>query len=265
MGRSPPPASANLHGNHGDIHTVEVQVEGEAVGGTDPQGGGHDGRVGGWSRMGHLVVLILAMAGFWVLVVGATMALFRGVHGYPAVRRGTTSSGSRVSRARTFPVSHDNRSRVLEPSWTPPGSLSAGPSANLHGKPAQTFVRGADCGRMSEVDTTPSGGRQGRSPAGGSAPALGVGPPVVVTVVEATACHLCEDAKSALAVLALSYPIAVHVLSISDEPGRALMQHHRAPMSPLVLLDGQYFSSGRLPRRKLERRLAKLQRGETHE
>ena len=85
---------------------------------------------------------------------------------------------------------------------------------------------------------------------------------MVVTLVEAPACHLCEDAKSTLAVLAASYPMTVHVMSIGDETGRALMQHHRAPMSPLVLLDGVYFSSGRLPRRKLERRLAKTRRGE---
>ena len=116
---------------------------------------------------------------------------------------------------------------------------------------------------MSEVEMTPSSGTQGRSATGGSTTAQPVGPPVVVTVVEAPACHLCEDAKSALAVLAQSHPMTVHVVSISDEPGRALMQEHRAPMSPLVLLYGQYFSSGRLPRRKLERRLAKLQRGET--
>jgi len=85
----------------------------------------------------------------------------------------------------------------------------------------------------------------------------------VVTVVDAPACHLCDDAKSALAVLAQSYPMTVHVVSIGDEPGRALMAEHRAPMSPLVLLDGVYFSSGRLPRRKLERRLAKTRGGES--
>ena len=86
---------------------------------------------------------------------------------------------------------------------------------------------------------------------------------MVVTLVEAPACHLCEDAKSALTVLAQSYPMTVHVVPIGEEPGRTLMQHHRAPMSPLVLLDGQYFSSGRLPRRKLERRLAKARHGES--
>lgn len=86
---------------------------------------------------------------------------------------------------------------------------------------------------------------------------------MVVTLVEAPACHLCDHAKSALAVLAQSFPMTIAVLSIDDEAGRALMEHHRAPMSPLVLLDGQYFSAGRLPRRKLERRLAKALRGET--
>ena len=93
--------------------------------------------------------------------------------------------------------------------------------------------------------------------------AQAVGIPIVVTLVEAPACHLCEDAKSALAVLAQTFPMTVRVLSIGAEAGRALMEEHRAPMSPLVLLDGQYFSSGRLPRRKLERRLAKARHGES--
>ena len=99
--------------------------------------------------------------------------------------------------------------------------------------------------------------------AGDSAPAQSPAVAVVVTLVEAPACHLCADAKSALAALALSYPMTFHVVSIEDKPGRALMDHHRAPMSPLVLLDGQYFSSGRLPRRKLEKRLKKAQQGAT--
>lgn len=116
---------------------------------------------------------------------------------------------------------------------------------------------------MTEVETTPGLGRHCSEPALGGPPTHGVGIPVVVTLVEAPACHLCDDAKSTLAILAQSYPITVHVLSIGDHPGRALMQQHRAPMSPLVLLDGAYFSSGRLPRRKLERRLSEARRGET--
>jgi hypothetical protein len=118
---------------------------------------------------------------------------------------------------------------------------------------------------MTEVDTTPARGRQDPGQARGRPTTQGVGIPVVVTLVEAPACHLCEDAKLTLAALARSYPLTVHVVSIGDEPGRALMQEHRAPMSPLVLLDGAYFSSGRLPRRKLERRLAKTGRGELDE
>jgi len=149
---------------------------------TPKQGVGHDGRVGWWSRMGDVVVMIMAMAGFWALVIGATMALFRGVRCDPAVRRrtnpslrmaGDAASGSVASSARTVPVRHDSTLPAVEPSWTPPGSPSPGPSANLHGKPAQTFVRRADCEGMSEVETTPSWGRQGRGAAGGGAPTQG--------------------------------------------------------------------------------------------
>ena len=114
---------------------------------------------------------------------------------------------------------------------------------------------------MAEVETIPGGGRQVTEPTGGGPPTDKVGVPVVVTLVEAPACHLCDDAKSTLASLAQSYPITVTVVSLANELGRALMQQHRAPMSPLVLLDGAYFSSGRLPRRKLEKRLAKTQGG----
>jgi glutaredoxin len=121
---------------------------------------------------------------------------------------------------------------------------------------------------MTRVDTTPATGRQDPDRDGPPNDDVGaqveVGARVVITVVEAPACHLCEQAKSALAVLAQSFPMTIRVLSISDEAGRALMEQHRAPMSPLVLLDGQYFSAGRLPRRKLERQLAKALRGETH-
>jgi hypothetical protein len=129
--------------------------------------------------------------------------------------------------------------------------------------PVKTLAYPADREGMTEVETTPARGR--RDPDSCDPLTQGVGGPVVVTVVEAPACHLCEDAKSALAVLAESFPLTVKVLSIGDKPGRALMDQHRAPMSPLVLLDGQYFSSGRLPRRKLERRLAKARRGESDE
>ena len=116
---------------------------------------------------------------------------------------------------------------------------------------------------MTGVETTSEWVRQDPHPDGDGDRPPGVGIPVEVTLVEAPACHLCEDATSALAVIAQSYPMTVSVLSVLEEPGRTLMQEHRAPMSPLVLLDGEYFSSGRLPRRKLEKRLKKAQQGET--
>ena len=115
---------------------------------------------------------------------------------------------------------------------------------------------------MTRTDRTPATGGQDLDRDG--PPTLEAGATVAVTLVEAPACHLCEDAKSALATLAKSYPLTIQVLSIIDKPGRALMDQHGAPMSPLVLLDGEYFSSGRLPRRKLEKRLSKELRGETH-
>jgi glutaredoxin len=78
---------------------------------------------------------------------------------------------------------------------------------------------------------------------------------VAVIVVGAPACHFCEDAQAALAELARDYPIEVRRVDAGSAEGAQLLRGHRAPMTPLVLLDGSYVSSGRLPRGKLRKLL----------
>lgn len=75
--------------------------------------------------------------------------------------------------------------------------------------------------------------------------------PARITVVESEACHFCEDAQRALSELAAEYPLTVETVDVRSETGQRLMQVHRASMSPLVVVDGDFFSHGRLPRRKL--------------
>lgn len=77
----------------------------------------------------------------------------------------------------------------------------------------------------------------------------------LVTVVESEACHFCDDARRVLTDLAVDFPLVVDTLDIRSETGRQLMALHRAAMSPLVLIDGAFFSHGRLPRRKLAKLL----------
>ncbi len=75
--------------------------------------------------------------------------------------------------------------------------------------------------------------------------------PARVTVVESEAWHFCADAQHVLLEAAASYPVEVRTVDVRSPKGEELMQAHRATMSPLVLLDGEFFSNGRLPRRKL--------------
>ena len=76
-----------------------------------------------------------------------------------------------------------------------------------------------------------------------------------VTVVESPGCHFCEDAHRVLADAAERYPLRVRTEDVATAEGRRLMTAHRVGMSPLVLVDGAFFSSGRLPRRKLNKLL----------
>ena len=75
--------------------------------------------------------------------------------------------------------------------------------------------------------------------------------PVKIIVVDSEACHFCEDAQRVLVELAARYPLTIETLSLRTTAGQELMGSHRAALSPLVLLDGDFFSHGRLPRRKL--------------
>lgn len=84
-------------------------------------------------------------------------------------------------------------------------------------------------------------------------------PEAVVTVVRAVACHLCEDAAAALAELSGRYRFRVRYLDAADPAGRQLLASHRVAMFPLILVDGGYFSQGRLPRGKLRRLLQQRQ------
>ena len=91
-----------------------------------------------------------------------------------------------------------------------------------------------------------------KTPAGGAS--VMTGP--TVTVVVTTACHLCHDAVGELAERAALGELELTVVSAESGDGQALTIEHRPAMFPLVLVDGQYFSAGRLPRRKLDKLLA---------
>jgi hypothetical protein len=75
--------------------------------------------------------------------------------------------------------------------------------------------------------------------------------PTRLTVVHSPACHFCDDAQTTLAKLAREFPLSVELIEAADPRGQSLVAEHGAPMYPLVLVDGDFFSFGRLPRKKL--------------
>lgn len=78
---------------------------------------------------------------------------------------------------------------------------------------------------------------------------------LIVTVVHAPACHFCDDAETALREMAAHYPMTIEKVDIRTSAGIELTRAHRSTMNPLVLVDGEFFSAGRLPRKKLARLL----------
>lgn len=79
--------------------------------------------------------------------------------------------------------------------------------------------------------------------------------PVEVVVVTSPSCHLCEDALAALAELAAEFPLSVREVAIGSPEGARIVERRRPAMLPAVVVDGELFSAGRLPRGKLRRYL----------
>jgi glutaredoxin-like protein DUF836 len=89
----------------------------------------------------------------------------------------------------------------------------------------------------------------------GVAPVHG-GRAVEVVVVQAPACHLCDDAAEAIRDLQAYHPIDLRLVDMTSEEGRSIVARHRVPMPPVVLVDGELLGWGRLSRGRLRRALA---------
>lgn len=76
-----------------------------------------------------------------------------------------------------------------------------------------------------------------------------------LTLVVSSSCHLCEDAKRALDEVASELRLDVRLVEAASPEGWALLARYRAGMLPLAILDGEWFSAGRLPRKKLRKEL----------
>ena len=80
-------------------------------------------------------------------------------------------------------------------------------------------------------------------------------PTTAITVIGSTGCHLCADARSALEEIDTHHRLVIRYVDAGSPEGLELVARHRPALQPLVLVNGERFSVGRLPRRKLERLL----------
>jgi thiol-disulfide isomerase/thioredoxin len=85
-------------------------------------------------------------------------------------------------------------------------------------------------------------------------------PAIDVVVVEAPGCHLCDDAIRVLHEAAKDHPLSLRRVDLASAEGRAVVRRFRAPMPPVVTVDGELLGWGRLSRGKLRCRLEELAR-----
>ncbi len=68
-------------------------------------------------------------------------------------------------------------------------------------------------------------------------------------------CSLCEQAKATLRLLSDEHELAVREVPLDSDEGKRLALKTAAPFPPVVFLNGEPFSYGRLSARRLRRAL----------
>jgi alkyl hydroperoxide reductase subunit AhpF len=75
---------------------------------------------------------------------------------------------------------------------------------------------------------------------------------LTITVVRAPACHLCDDVQEALARAGAHSPFRFELIDADSSAGIELVRCYRPAAFPLILVNGEFFSQGRLSRGKLQ-------------
>lgn len=77
-----------------------------------------------------------------------------------------------------------------------------------------------------------------------------------ITIVTTEDCAFCEQAKQVLGRVSNEASIVVREVPLDSPEGREIAATIAAPFPPVVLLDGDAFSYGRLSERRLRKALA---------
>lgn len=85
---------------------------------------------------------------------------------------------------------------------------------------------------------------------------------LTATLLTTTHCSLCEQAEGVLRQLQREGVIEVETVDLASPEGQRLSAVARMPFPPVLLLDDEPFSFGRLSERKLRRELARRRREE---
>ena len=78
-----------------------------------------------------------------------------------------------------------------------------------------------------------------------------------ITLLTQASCAFCDQTKEILSRLTTDYTLNVHEIRLDTDEGRKLAIQHAVMFAPGILIDGQFFSYGRLSERKLRLQLAR--------
>ena len=80
-----------------------------------------------------------------------------------------------------------------------------------------------------------------------------------ITILEQEQCHFCREAYALLDQLCTEYPLDIVRESLDSPAGQQLAIRHGILFAPGILIDGEFFSYGRVSERKLRRDLWRRQ------
>jgi glutaredoxin len=79
--------------------------------------------------------------------------------------------------------------------------------------------------------------------------------PIQITLLSQSSCGFCDHAKEVLSRVGADYPLRITEIDLAGEEGQRLAARAGVLFAPGVLVDGEFFSFGRISERRLRRTL----------
>lgn len=82
---------------------------------------------------------------------------------------------------------------------------------------------------------------------------------ITITMVSTEGCHTCKEVKETLNKLTSEYDLSINEVDATTDKGQELIKKHNISSSPGLIINNEFFSSGKVTEKQLRNKFDTLE------